>query len=103
MLTVPSGRNPELKTPKETVTYSFLWSIPNWIPLAPDEVFAIWKAIRGFEWEATYGAFVGMDVRDQGGEVNGEGRRCKERVLESMKIVVRAMGWREHALLVEKV
>ena len=60
------------------------------IPLPPDEIFKIWKAIQPFDFHTTHGAFVGMDVRDE---------RLKERMLESMKIQVRGEGWKSHELL----
>lgn len=63
-----------------------MWSIPNMIPLAPSEIYKIWLALRQHEFESTYGAFVGTEVRDT---------NVKARVLESMKIQVRAEGWRE--------
>lgn len=63
-----------------------MWSIPNMIPLAPSEIYKIWLALRKHEFESTYGAFVGTEVRDT---------NVKARVLESMKIQVRAEGWRE--------
>lgn len=56
------------------------------IPLAPSEIYKIWLALRKYEFESTYGAFVGTEVRDT---------NVKARVLESMKIQVRAEGWRE--------
>ena len=62
------------------------------IPLPPDEILQMWKALKAFEFSVTMGAFVGMDVRDT---------RVKERVLESMKIQVRAMGWGVHGIFAE--
>ena len=64
------------------------------IPLGPEEVWAIWKALRGYEWKATHGLFVGWDVR--GDDVKG-------RLLESMKNQVRRMGYVEHEILSETV
>lgn len=52
----------------------------------------MWMAMRPFGFVATYGAFVGMDVRD---------KRVKQRVLESMKIQIRAEGYTSHELLEE--
>ncbi len=69
-----------------------MWSIPNMIPLPPDEIFKIWKALKPFRFTVTMGAFVGMDVRDE---------MVKNRVLESMKIQVKAEGWRAHKMLDE--
>jgi hypothetical protein len=67
-----------------------MWSIPNMIPLNPDAILGIWRAIQGYEFEVTYGAFVGMDVR---------GKDVKGRVLESMKIQVSNEGYARHELL----
>ena len=104
---VPSGRTPganRARTQRREIvgvekgmgmsTYAFMWSIPNMIPLGPEEVMAIWKALRGFEWTATHGLFVGFDVR---------GQDVKGRLLESMQNQVRRMGWTEHAILRERV
>jgi len=62
------------------------------IPLPPAELHKMWQAIRPYGFESTHGAFVGQDVRD---------KKVKGRVLESMKIQTRAMGWEDHALLKE--
>lgn len=64
------------------------------IPLPPDEIHRIWRAIKPFYFNTTYGAFDGMDVMDEG---------LKARMLESMKIQVRAMGWMGHPILGEEV
>lgn len=53
------------------------------IPLPPRDVLGIWRAVKGFEFEETYGGFMGQDVRREG--VKGE-------VLESAKEVVRRGG-----------
>ena len=60
------------------------------IPLPPNEILKIWKAIEPFDFDTTHGAFVGMDVRD--GEL-------KRRMLESMQIQTRGEGWDEHEIL----
>ncbi|KAI9874451.1 MAG: hypothetical protein M1830_009738, partial [Pleopsidium flavum] len=75
-----------------TTSYAFMWSIPNFIPLPPDEILKMWRALRPLVFSTTHGAFVGMDVRD---------KRVKERVLQSMKIQVRAEGYKSHELLSE--
>lgn len=69
-----------------------MWSIPNMIPLPPSELERMWKVLEPWEWEETYGAFYGLDVR-------GKGKDVKRRTLESMKIQVRWMGWSEHEIL----
>jgi hypothetical protein len=66
-----------------------MWSIPNMIPLPPGEMRKMWKALEGWEFGSTHGAFVGLDVSDgDGGE-----RSVKERVRESMRIQARGEGW----------
>jgi hypothetical protein len=97
MVTVPSALYHIDRLPG-TTSYSFLWSIPNMIPLPPSELVRMWKVIEPFEWEETYGAFVGLDVREK-----GKGKEAKRRMLESMKIQVRWMGWEGHEMLGWKV
>ena len=62
------------------------------IPLPPSELLQMWRRIKSFEFESTHGAFVGQEVRDP---------KVKGRVLESMKLQTKAMGWSEHAILEE--
>ncbi|KAF2772111.1 hypothetical protein EJ03DRAFT_372286 [Teratosphaeria nubilosa] len=76
-----------------TTSYAFMWAIPNMIPLPPAELQQMWRRIKAFEFESTHGAFVGQEVRDEG---------VKGRVLESMKIQTRAMGWEAHGVLEER-
>lgn len=64
------------------------------IPLPPDEILKVWRAIEPYEFDTTHGAFVGMDVRD---------KNLKKRMLESMKIQVRGEGWERHVILDEVV
>ena len=64
------------------------------IPLPPSTIQEMWKVLKPYDFVATYGAFVGMDVRD---------RDLKARVLESMKIQIRAAGWNDHPLLKEEL
>lgn len=64
------------------------------IPLAPDDIMTIWRAVRGYDFDTTYGAFNGMTVGDAD---------MKERILVSMKTQVRSMGWEKHQLLDETV
>ena len=64
------------------------------IPLAPEDISNIWKAIKPYSFHTTYGVFKGQDVRD---------KDLKQRVLESMKTQIRSEGWKEHALLEEEI
>jgi len=99
ILAVPSAHNPDPAKPG-VVSYSFMWSIPNWIPLAPDKILAIWKALKPFDFAATYGVFDGAsNVQEQ----PGQRMSLKERVLESAKIAVRSMGYDRHEVLAESL
>lgn len=71
-------------------TFSFLWSIPNMIPLRADELARMWGILSGYEFRATHGAFRGMDIEDGG---------IKGRVLASMQIQTRFMGYETHPLM----
>lgn len=51
--------------PSGQTSYTFQWSIPNMIPLAPDEISNIWEAIKSYDFHTTYGAFNGMNVHDK--------------------------------------
>jgi hypothetical protein len=79
-------------------SFSFMWSIPNMIPLSPEEIGGMWKVLRSYEFSSTHGAFVGTEVRDRGG---GSKTLVKKRVLESMQIQVKQMGWVDHAFMKE--
>lgn len=85
-----SGRGKLRGRPEGMNSFAFMWSIPNMIPLAPDEIARMWEVLRRVEFASTHGAFMGQDVEDE---------RVKERVLESMKTQVAHMGWPEHAFL----
>ncbi|GAB1732853.1 hypothetical protein NU195Hw_g2656t1 [Hortaea werneckii] len=76
-----------------TTSYSFMWAVPNMIPLPPSELHKMWQSIKPYNFNSTHGAFVGHEVRDP---------NVKKRVLESMKIQTRAMGWQDHPLLQEE-
>ncbi|KAH0489861.1 hypothetical protein TgHK011_001354 [Trichoderma gracile] len=73
-------------------SFSFLWSIPNCIPLSADEIHRMWGILKAYEFRSTHGLMGGMDIEDD---------KVKARVLESMKIQTRAMGSVTHALLDE--
>lgn len=87
------------------ISFTFFWSIPNRIPLHPDEILQIWKLVKDLDFHTCMGAFKGQDVRTMDNEtVRGTGG-VKGRLLESAKIYVRAMGWKEdqHAIFAEKL
>lgn len=81
-----------INRPAGTVSYAFMWSYPNMIPLSASAVYGIWKAIEPFEFETTHGGFPTQDVR---------ATDLKKRVLESMKIWVRTAGHTEAQILEE--
>ncbi|KAA8899956.1 beta-lactamase-like protein [Sphaerosporella brunnea] len=86
LVTVPSAHGPFGDEPPKGVTsYSFMWSIPNMIPMPPQDVASIVKALEPWEFDSTHGAFNGMDVVR---------RDVKKRVLESARIALAAMGYR---------
>lgn len=68
------------------------------IPLSADEVSQMWKVLKNHDFESTHGAFVGTEIRDG---TNGSTTGVKRRVLESMQIQVKRMGWKDHAFLSE--
>lgn len=80
--------------PPGQITYSYMWAIPNMIPLPPPKIHAIWNAIKDLEYDTSYGNFYGMTVHDQ---------ELKQRTLFSMKAQVRAQGYENHPLLAEEV
>ena len=93
IMTVQAAYTPHPRPPGMN-SYAFMWSIPNMIPLGPDGVQRIWEAVKNFNFEATHGLMVGMDIY---------GADCKKRVLESAQIQVRNTGYVDHALLQERV
>ena len=106
LVTTPSGMGDWSKgpdggkggRPEGMNSFSFMWSIPNMIPLSPGEIAGMWSVLKKHEFRSTHGAFVGTEVRDgHGGSATG----VKKRVLESMQIQVKRMGWPDHAFLRE--
>ncbi|KAK7887360.1 hypothetical protein LTR67_009780 [Exophiala xenobiotica] len=97
---VASGHNPDPGKRKDTIAYQFLWSIPNFIPLPPDTVMQIWKALAPFDFKATYGVFAKMaNVFERPGQTLS----LKGRVLQSAKIAVKAIGYSDHAIFAEEL
>lgn len=68
------------------------------IPLSAEEIAGMWSVLKSYEFQSTHGAFVGTEVEDGSG---GSETGVKQRVLESMQIQVRRMGWKDHASLRE--
>ncbi|KAI0384224.1 beta-lactamase-like protein [Hypomontagnella monticulosa] len=77
-------------------SYSFMWSIPNMIPLPPDEIQRMWGILKKYNFSSTHGAFTHMDIVKTVPEM-------KRRVLESMQLQIKHMGYGEHAFLKETV
>ena len=63
------------------------------IPLPPDDVHAIWKALAGLEFDDTHGGFMGHDTYGN----------SKKRLLESAKLYVKHAGYASHAIHEEKL
>lgn len=92
LLTTPAGlgswKTDAVGTPRERPagmnSFVFMWSIPNFIPLAPGEITRMWDILKQYDFTSTHGAFVGQEIEDDG---------LKERVLDSMQIQVKSMGW----------
>ena len=68
------------------------------IPLSPNEVVGMWDLLKRHDFSSTHGAFVGQEISDGHG---GSTSTVKKRVLESMQIQVRRMGWPDHVFLKE--
>ncbi|ORY68600.1 metallo-beta-lactamase family protein [Pseudomassariella vexata] len=80
--------------PKGMNSFSFMWSIPNFIPLAPDELERMWAIIKKYEFRSTHGAFLKTDIVKTEAEM-------KQRVLDSMQIQIKYMGYGNHSMLKE--
>jgi hypothetical protein len=79
-------------------SHPFPYTVPNFVPLDLDSILRIWRAIKPFDFHTTYGNMVDtMVVRER----SGQRMTVKERVLESAKIAVKMIGWREHQIPAE--
>ncbi|KAI5847406.1 beta-lactamase-like protein [Morchella snyderi] len=85
IVTVPSALYHVDRHPG-TATYSFMWSIPNMIPLPPSKIMKIINRLEGYQYQSTFGAFNGLDVR-----TSAEGGSVMKRMVDSAKIAVGAM------------
>lgn len=79
--------------PKGVTTYAYMWSIPNYIPLGADEIGRMWGVLKNYDFSSTHGAFVGHDVEEV------QGVTVKQRVLESMQIQLKHMGYGDHPFM----
>jgi hypothetical protein len=100
LILTPAGRsnwsvdamgNPR-ERPKGVNTFTFMWSIPNMIPLSADELVRMWGIIKNYDFTSAHGLFLGWDIEDE---------NLKARLLESMQIQIKAMGYGQHPLLQE--
>jgi hypothetical protein len=82
--------------PDNMNTYSFMWSIPNMIPLAPDELQRMWSILKKYHFRSSHGPFLSTDIMKDELEM-------KQRVLDSMQIQIKHMGHNNHAFLKETV
>jgi hypothetical protein len=64
------------------------------IPLPPTEIEKMWKVLKPWKYSSTHGAFLGQDIW---------GKDMPHRVLESMKIQIKAQGWPTHPMLEESL
>ncbi|KAG5298134.1 metallo-beta-lactamase [Histoplasma ohiense] len=87
VMVVPSGVYHVDRLPG-TTSFTFMWSYPNFIPLPPDDVYGIWKAIVDLDFDDTHGAFWERDTIGQ----------SKKRLLESAQIYVKSAGYADHAI-----
>lgn len=97
--TAASHNPPEHYFPGVTPAYAFLYAIPNYTPLAPDEILRIWRRLKGREFKATYGVMAKLTnvFENPDDKVS-----LRSKVLDGAKISVRSMGWREHDIFQEK-
>jgi hypothetical protein len=95
-MTVPSGLSFHESRAPESNTFSFMWSYPNMIPLDPVALNGIWEAVKGFDFETTYGGFPGQDVRR---------KDARALVLVSAQNWAKRAGWteKEAAILTAKL
>ncbi|CAJ2499679.1 Uu.00g025320.m01.CDS01 [Anthostomella pinea] len=80
--------------PQGMNSYAFLWSIPNMIPLAPDELERMWNILKKYEFRSSHGAFLNVDIVKSEAEM-------KQRLLESMQIQIKYSGYGNHTMLKE--
>jgi hypothetical protein len=70
------------------------------IPLSPDEILRIWRVLKPWDFKATYGV---MAKWSNCFEKETDRKPLKERLLDSAKMAVRAMGYTEHAIFSESL
>lgn len=93
IMSTPSGLYHRDRLPG-TTTYSFMWAYPNMIPLPPNKIHGIWKALKPFDFTNSYGGFPGQNVAR---------KDLKAQLLESMKIFLRTGGHEKAGIYDETV
>ncbi|EWC44584.1 hypothetical protein DRE_06665 [Drechslerella stenobrocha 248] len=86
--------------PKGISSFSFLFSVVNSIPLPPSEIVRMWSVIKKLDFSTVYGVsqrvpkarHILRDAEMDEGEKKS-GRTVKFKVLDSMRIQIRAMGY----------
>lgn len=63
----------------------------------------IWRKVKDLSFDTCFGAFRGQDIYTMDNEKERGTGGVKGRLLESCKIYIRAMGWKEdqHEIFVE--
>ena len=102
IFTSRSGMNPVPGKPGVT-SFSFFWSIPNYIPMHPDAVHTIWKQVKPFDFHTAFGAFESQDVRTMENEHERGTGGVKGRLLQSCQIYIGGQGHQKHEVFEEKV
>lgn len=97
--TAAAHNPPEYHLPGTTPAYAFLYAIPNYTPLAPDEILRIWRRLKGKDFKATYGVMATVTNVFENPE---DKMSLRSKVLEGAQISVRAMGWKDHEIFQEK-
>ena len=77
----------------DRTSFAFMWSYPNLIPLTPDAIHGIWRAVKRYLFREVYGGFPGQTLKSK--------EDLRPRLLESMKTVTRAMGHEGYVLAEE--
>lgn len=68
------------------------------IPLSPEEILRIWRVLKPWDFKATYGV---MAKWSNVFEKDTDRASLKQRLLDSAKIAVRAMGREDHEIFQE--
>lgn len=78
IMVVQSGLNPQ----PGQVSFSFMWSYPNMIPLGGDQIAKIWDAVKRLDFNTCHSSWWDRDVR-------GDARK---KVFDSARIILSSLG-----------